>query len=138
MPFAGAAAGADSRQTLRLAGGIRGRPPPAGLLEARGPQIGRAGLLLFRRRHTATLDAHTHHAANSPGSQCIACHMPQIEKQGVPGAFVHAHTFKFITPAETVKYGIPNPCNACHQQQSSAWAAAQAAKWYSPWRMLQP
>ncbi|MGH9519751.1 MAG: c-type cytochrome, partial [Terriglobales bacterium] len=34
---------------------------------------------------TATLEAHTHHAADSPGSQCVACHMPAIETEGVPG-----------------------------------------------------
>lgn len=85
--------------------------------------------------HTATLEAHTHHAAGSAGSQCIACHMPKIEAQGVPGAMVHAHTFKFITPAMTDKYKIPNPCNLCHQDRSTAWATGAVSKWYSPWRM---
>lgn len=107
------------------------KPPQQLCLSCHGPGSPRGP-------HTATLEAHTHHAANSPGSQCIACHMPQIEKQGVPGAFVHAHTFKFITPAETTKYGVPNPCNVCHKDQTPAWAEAQAAKWYSPWRMQQP
>ncbi|MGH2346072.1 MAG: hypothetical protein ACRDG4_12660 [Chloroflexota bacterium] len=40
--------------------------------------------------------------------------MPAIETEGVPGSFVHAHTFRFVTPAMTAKYGIPNPCTTCH------------------------
>ncbi|MGH9392908.1 MAG: cytochrome c3 family protein, partial [Terriglobales bacterium] len=107
------------------------KPPQQLCLSCHGPGSPRGP-------HTATIAAHTHHAASSAGSQCIACHMPQIEKQGVPGAFVHAHTFKFITPAETMKYGIPNPCTNCHQDRQPAWASAQVAQWYSPWRMQQP
>ena len=36
--------------------------------------------------HTPTLAAHTHHKDGSTGSQCVACHMPQIQTEGVPGA----------------------------------------------------
>ncbi|MGH9482397.1 MAG: cytochrome c3 family protein [Terriglobales bacterium] len=104
------------------------KPPQQLCLTCHGPGSPRGP-------HTATLSAHTHHPADSPGSQCIACHMPQIEKQGVPGAFVHAHTFKFITPAMTVKYGMSNPCTSCHQDRTPAWASQQVARWYSPWRM---
>ena len=48
---------------------------------------------------TATLEEHTHHKAGSTGSQCVACHMPAIESEGVPKSFVHAHTFRVRTPA---------------------------------------
>jgi len=30
----------------------------------------------------------THHRAGSPGSESAACHMPKIETEGVPGAYV--------------------------------------------------
>jgi predicted CXXCH cytochrome family protein len=85
----------------------------------------------------ASLEAHTHHAAASPGSRCIACHMPAIESEGVPGATVHAHTFRFIPPAMSARYGIPNPCTACHRDRSAAWAAQALRKWatVSPWRL---
>lgn len=84
----------------------------------------------------ATLEEHTHHTSTSAGSQCIACHMPQIESEGVPGAFVHAHTFRFIAPEMTDKYNIPNPCNACHKDKSTSWASHAMSKWntYSTWR----
>jgi predicted CXXCH cytochrome family protein len=79
--------------------------------------------------HTATLEEHTHHKAGSPGSQCVACHMPKIESEGVPGAFVRAHTFRFISPAMTDHYKIPNPCTTCHADKSSAWAQDAIAHW---------
>lgn len=93
-----------------------------------------APLSLYGPR-TATLEGHTHHKAGSPGSQCVACHMPKIETEGIPGTYVHAHTFRFITPAMTDNYGIPNPCTSCHAGKSTAWAAEVMHKWpeYSPW-----
>jgi len=79
--------------------------------------------------HTATLEEHTHHKAGSTGSQCVACHMPKIETEGVPGAFVRAHTFRFISPAMTDKYKIPNPCTSCHTDKSTAWAQDAMRRW---------
>jgi predicted CXXCH cytochrome family protein len=86
---------------------------------------------------TATLEEHTHHKDGSAGSQCIACHMPKIETEGVPGAFVRAHTFKFISPGMTDKYKIPNPCTSCHADKSTAWAEDAMSHWSerSPWRL---
>ena len=87
---------------------------------------------------TATLEEHTHHKDGSPGSVCVACHMPAIETEGVPGTFVHAHTFRFIPPAMTDKYGIPNPCTSCHKDKSTAWAEDAVNHWpeRSSWREL--
>jgi predicted CXXCH cytochrome family protein len=85
---------------------------------------------------TATLEEHTHHQAGSAGSQCVACHMPKIEVT-IPGVFVSAHTFDFITPATTDKYKIPNPCTSCHADKTTAWATETLRQWpeRSPWRM---
>ena len=99
-------------------------------LECHGPQS-RNG------PHTATLEAHTHHLDGSSGSECVACHMPAIESEGVPGAYVHAHTFRFITPAMTNKYGMPNACTSCHKEKSTAWAEEALSHWagVSPWQV---
>jgi predicted CXXCH cytochrome family protein len=88
--------------------------------------------------HAITVEEHTHHKAGSPGNQCVACHMPGIETEGVPGAFVHAHTFRFISPAMTDKYKIPNPCTSCHQGKSTAWAEDAMSHWpeSSPWKPM--
>jgi predicted CXXCH cytochrome family protein len=86
---------------------------------------------------TATIEEHTHHKQGSAGNECVACHMPAIQTEGPPSTFVHAHTFRFITPAMTDKYKIPNPCTSCHMDQSTAWANGVMRQWTerSPWRL---
>jgi predicted CXXCH cytochrome family protein len=85
---------------------------------------------------TATIEEHTHHKDGTAGSQCVACHMPEIETEGPAGTLVHAHTFKFITPVMTDKYKIPNPCTSCHSDKTTAWATDAMRGWSerSPWR----
>jgi predicted CXXCH cytochrome family protein len=85
---------------------------------------------------TATIEQHTHHKEGTPGSRCVDCHMPKIETEGVPGSYVHAHTFRFISPTTTDKYGIPNPCTSCHTNQPMSWATSILQGWSerSPWR----
>jgi predicted CXXCH cytochrome family protein len=85
--------------------------------------------------HAASIAEHTHHKAGSTGSQCVACHMPKIEET-IADVNVHAHTFRFITPAETDAYKIPNACNVCHSDKSTEWAGAAVKSWRdrSPWR----
>jgi predicted CXXCH cytochrome family protein len=88
--------------------------------------------------HAPSIEAHTHHKPDSAGSECIACHMPKIE-QTIGDVNVRAHTFKFITPAQTDALGIPNACSGCHADKSSAWSTTALRTWAdrSPWRMTQ-
>jgi predicted CXXCH cytochrome family protein len=88
--------------------------------------------------HAPSIEAHTHHKPDSAGSECIACHMPKIE-QTIGDVNVRAHTFKFITPAQTDALGVPNACNVCHADKSSGWSATALKSWVerSPWRMAQ-
>ena len=94
------------------------------------------GPLSLNGPRTATLEEHTHHKKGSPGSSCIACHMPKIETT-IADVKVSAHTFAFITPAMTDKYNIPNPCTMCHADKTTAWATETMRTWpeRSPWRM---
>jgi len=86
--------------------------------------------------HAASIEAHTHHKPGSPGSECAACHMPTIQ-QTIADVKVHAHTFKFITPAQTDSLGVPNPCNVCHTDKDTKWTLTALKSWgdRSPWRM---
>jgi predicted CXXCH cytochrome family protein len=86
---------------------------------------------------TAAIEQHTHHKEGTPGGRCVDCHMPAIETEGVPGSYVHAHTFRFISPAATEKYGIPNPCTSCHANKPTSWATSILQGWSerSPWRL---
>jgi len=88
--------------------------------------------------HTMTVEEHTHHKAGSAGNECVACHMPKIE-QTIANVNVRSHTFRFITPAMTDAYKIPNPCTTCHKDKTTTWAAAELKSWanVSPWRMAQ-
>jgi hypothetical protein len=86
--------------------------------------------------HCATIEEHTHHKVGSAGNECVACHMPKIA-QTIADVNVRSHTFRFVTPAQTEKLGIPNACNVCHKDKSSEWAAQDLKSWKerSPWRM---
>lgn len=85
-----------------------------------------------------TLEQHTRHKTGSAGSQCVACHMPKIE-QTIADVNVSSHTFRFVTPATSDRLKIPNACNVCHSDRSSAWAEAALKSWpdRSAWRTAQ-
>jgi len=105
------------------------KPPQQMCLTCHGPRS-------MNGPHTATLEQHTHHAANSTGSQCIGCHMPAIETQ-LADVNVRSHTFKFISPATTDSLKVPNPCNTCHTDKTTKWALDALRSWpeFSPWRV---
>ena len=85
--------------------------------------------------HAPTIEAHTHHARGSAGSDCIACHMPKLA-QTIANVSVRSHTFAFITPKMSDDFKIPNPCTSCHTDKSTAWAREALRSWsgVSPWR----
>ncbi len=60
----------------------------------------------------AQLVAHTKHSAESTGSLCYNCHMPQIVF-GVMSAH-RTHDITIPRPEETVRFDKPNACNQCH------------------------
>jgi predicted CXXCH cytochrome family protein len=65
-----------------------------------------------------TLEQHTHHTPGSADSDCLACHMSRIATE-VAGFRVNSHRFRFVSPAQTIRYGIPNPCTLCHADKSN-------------------
>jgi len=83
-----------------------------------------------------TLEAHTHHKAGSPGSDCIDCHMPKIE-QTIADVNVSSHTFHFVSPENAESMHMPNACNLCHKDKSVAWASKALKTWSngSHWRL---
>ncbi|MEA3492129.1 MAG: cytochrome c3 family protein [Campylobacterota bacterium] len=69
--------------------------------------------------HQDSIQEHTHHKVSSTGSLCVECHMPKVGKHTDKSPYtVRTHSFGFVTPKETIAYGMPhqtNACYACHQ-----------------------
>ncbi|GAB4182474.1 MAG: multiheme c-type cytochrome [Wenzhouxiangellaceae bacterium] len=81
--------------------------------------------------HQAIADdlvAHTHHSADSSGSECQNCHMPRIV-YGVM-AIHRSHHIEIPDPAAASNAGRPNACNQCHLNRSPQWAAEQTERWW--------
>jgi len=85
-----------------------------------------------------TIEFHTQHKADSEGSRCVACHMP-LTARTVGNVSVRSHTFKFISPVATERYGVPNPCTSCHTDRSNQWAIDALKQWpsASAWRVAE-
>jgi predicted CXXCH cytochrome family protein len=81
--------------------------------------------------YAAQLVAHTHHAAQSEGSRCTACHMPKIMTSVMFKTMTHQ--LDDIPNAEmTARYGqdnSPNACFICHKDKDIAWLKAELSKW---------
>lgn len=71
---------------------------------------------------------HSRHRAGSPGSRCVACHMPQTEF----GRMIRSdHSARPPTPAATVAFGSPNACTICHADQPAGWADRHVREWHT-------
>ncbi|MBN4063628.1 tetratricopeptide repeat protein, partial [Cardiobacterium sp. AH-315-I02] len=71
--------------------------------------------------------AHHFHQANSTGSSCIECHMPQTLYMGVD--WRADHSIRIPRPDLSVKLATPNACNNCHEDKTALWASQAMTKW---------
>jgi len=70
--------------------------------------------------------AHSRHQPDSPGNQCVACHMPTTNyMQRAPR---HDHGWLSPDPLLTRELGIPNACANCHADKGLDWMIAEADK----------
>ncbi len=70
---------------------------------------------------------HTHHAADSPGSLCVSCHMP---RQVYSLMTTHrSHRIQVPEVADSLDTGKPHACNLCHLDKSLGWTRDQLARW---------
>ncbi len=84
------------------------------------------------------LTAHTHHAATSAGSRCVACHMPYRQERIVGEAIRYArsdHTIAIPRPAYDSAVGVGSACRGCHRDRGEARLQAQTEAW---WGALKP
>jgi predicted CXXCH cytochrome family protein len=82
--------------------------------------------------------AHHHHQVNSPGAQCVECHMPATKYMVVDPR--RDHSLRVPRPDHSVQFGTPNACNGCHKkkEETYAWAAAKVIEWYGSRRPDDP
>jgi predicted CXXCH cytochrome family protein len=85
----------------------------------------------------AQLVEHTKHSAESTGSLCYNCHMPQIV-YGIMSAH-RTHDITIPRPDETVRFDKPNACNQCHIDWSVNRAIAATQRlWPKAYAATQP
>jgi len=70
------------------------------------------------------IKAHTHHAANSPGARCVACHMPPIMNSLLFAAASHR-----IDDIPRVQWRSPNACLICHKDKDAGWVEKALDGW---------
>ncbi len=75
---------------------------------------------------------HHHHPEASPGAECVGCHMPGKYYMGVD--FRHDHSLRVPRPDLSARFGTPNACNRCHEQETAGWAANTIAQWFGAQR----
>jgi predicted CXXCH cytochrome family protein len=74
------------------------------------------------------LTEHTHHAADSAGSNCLNCHMAY---QVFSLLDTHrSHRIAIPHVKDSLGTGKPHACNLCHLDKSLGWTNNQLAKWY--------
>jgi hypothetical protein len=71
---------------------------------------------------------HTHHAADSRGSQCMNCHMPHHVYSLLDTH--RSHRIMIPRVRDSIGTGKPHACNLCHLDKSLGWTAEKLHDWY--------
>ncbi len=89
---------------------------------------------LCSKCHDARYDSrsHHHHEEGSPGSQCVECHMRARTYMQIDPR--RDHGFHLPRPDQSVAFGVPNACNACHADRDATWARDHVIARYGPQR----
>ena len=80
-----------------------------------------------------SVEQHTHHRAGSPGSNCVACHMPYLQhpELGTVLRFARSdHTIAIPRPALDARLGIKSACAQCHGDRSVEQLQQAADRWW--------
>jgi len=79
-------------------------------------------------RFNNEIERHTHHAADSTGSQCYNCHMPYTSYALMTALRSHRVTSPRVEPVITK--AMPNACNLCHLDKTLKWSSSHLGAWY--------
>ncbi len=86
----------------------------------------------------ATYDGPEHHfhETETPGAQCVSCHMPERNYMVVDAR--RDHSFRIPRPDLSVEISVPNACTDCHVDREATWAAQQVKTLYPDGRTGTP
>ncbi len=68
---------------------------------------------------------HHGHPDQSPGADCLACHMPETTYMVVDPR--RDHSMRIPRPDLAMEFGTPDACRNCHADQDAAWATSAFA-----------
>ena len=86
-------------------------------------------------------ELHTRHAPQSPGSRCVACHMPFVQESAVGREIRYTradHTISIPRPEVDLRLGIMNACRACHSGRSGDELAQATRRLWGELKPLRP
>lgn len=86
-------------------------------------------------------ERHTHHRSGSPGSRCVACHMPYHQEPRMGRTIRYArsdHTISIPRPALDSALGLEGACRQCHRDRPVQALEAQARTWYGELKPQHP
>ena len=70
---------------------------------------------------------HHHHPSESPGAECVSCHMPARTYMVIDDR--RDHSLRVPRPDLAAALGLPEPCTGCHASQDAVWAARVVDEW---------
>jgi len=100
----------------------------SGRYRFKGDEKPNAACLPCHQEKVEDATAHTHHKADSTGNQCVTCHMPTTEFARMTRS---DHSMRPPTPAATLVFKSPNPCNICHSDKDATWADQLVRQWHN-------
>jgi hypothetical protein len=89
---------------------------------------GNEACLQCHSRMRGAVAGHTHHRADSAGSSCYNCHMPNTT-YGLLKT-IRSHQISSPSVAANAATGRPNACNLCHLDMTLAWTSEHLESWY--------
>jgi tetratricopeptide (TPR) repeat protein len=87
------------------------------------------------------VEQHTRHSAQSPGSRCVACHMPFVQESAVGREVRYTradHTVSIPRPQLDVRLGVVNACRTCHTDRSGDQLTEDTRRLWGELKPLRP
>ncbi len=88
-----------------------------------------------------SVEQHSHHPQQSPGSRCVNCHMPYLQHPEVGNQIRFARSDHTISIPRTLfdeSQGIESACKQCHQDKQVEWLERKTKEWHGEIKPQKP